>query len=132
MTGHDTSPSELQARRILVLEDDDAVRKGIARLLERAGYRVVCASTPVEAIQIAADQEAPLDLLITDYGLGVLNGRQIAERLVRDRPRLRVLYISGSDRRDVLPEELERPGVAFLQKPFSSETLAEHVRRLIS
>jgi two-component system cell cycle sensor histidine kinase/response regulator CckA len=115
---------------ILVVEDDAAIRSGVQRILERAGYTVLTASTPIEAIQLAADQELPIRLLVTDFGLHAVTGRQVAEVLLRDRPELRVLYVSGHPVAKVLPHGLS-PGTAFLQKPFSMSALLHHVRELL-
>jgi DNA-binding response OmpR family regulator len=115
---------------ILVVEDDAAIRKGVQRILESAGYTVLTASTPIEAIQLAADHELPIRLLVTDFGLHAVTGRQVAEVLLRDRPELRVLYASGHSEAKVLPHGLP-PGTAFLQKPFSMSALLNHVRELL-
>ena len=115
---------------ILVVEDDAAMRGAIQRTLERSGYTVLMASTPIEAIQIAADHELPIRLLVTDFGLPAVNGRQVADVLVRDRPGLRVLYASGYPEAKVIPHGLA-PGTAFLGKPFSVSALLQHVRELL-
>jgi two-component system, cell cycle sensor histidine kinase and response regulator CckA len=115
---------------ILVVEDDAAIRSGVQRILEWAGYTVMTASTPIEAIQLAADHELPIRLLVTDFGLHAITGRQVAEVLLRDRPGLRVLYASGHPEAKVLPHGLP-PGTAFLQKPFSMSALLQHVRELL-
>jgi two-component system cell cycle sensor histidine kinase/response regulator CckA len=114
-----------------VLEDDPAIRAGMRTLLERAGYSVRTAQNPVEAIQLAADHEAPIDLLVTDFGLHAVNGRQVAEVLLRDRPGLRVLFVSGHDEGLILPGG-RRPGTAFLQKPFKPAVLLEQVHQLLT
>jgi two-component system, cell cycle sensor histidine kinase and response regulator CckA len=116
---------------ILVVEDEAAIRRGIERILERAGYTVLTASTPIEAIELAADHELPIRLLVTDFGLHAVTGRQVAEVLLRDRPGLRVLYVSGHPQAKVIPNDRLVPGTAFLQKPFSVSALLDHVRELL-
>jgi two-component system cell cycle sensor histidine kinase/response regulator CckA len=116
---------------ILLVEDDAAIRSGVRRILDRAGYTVLTAATPIEAIQLAADHELPIRLLVTDFGLHAVTGRQVAEVLLRDRPGLRVLYVSGHSIAKVLPHGLP-PGTAFLQKPFSMSALLDHVRELLT
>jgi two-component system, cell cycle sensor histidine kinase and response regulator CckA len=123
------SPAERTT--ILVLEDDAAVLKTTARVLERAGYEVLAASSPAEAVRQVADPGVPLRLLVTDFSFEAVSGHQVAERLMRDRPDLRVLYISGHLEADVLPPERRHPGSAFLQKPFSAERLVGQVRELL-
>jgi two-component system, cell cycle sensor histidine kinase and response regulator CckA len=116
---------------ILVLEDDTTIRTAMLRVLERRGYVMLGAANPIEAIQIAADHELAIRLLITDFGLHAVNGRQVADILLRDRPGLRVLYISGHAEVDVVPQGRRGPGVAFLQKPFSMDALVQQVEKLL-
>jgi DNA-binding NtrC family response regulator len=130
-----TDPADLltepSSDTILVLEDDVMVRTAMLRVLTHAGYPALAAANPIEAIQIAADHELAIRLLITDFGLHAVNGRQVADILVRDRPGLRVLYISGHAEADVVPEGRSGLGVAFLQKPFTMDTLLRQVRELL-
>jgi CheY-like chemotaxis protein len=130
VTGETSPPGSSTGGSILALEDEPAIRAGLRKVLERAGYSVRAAHSPVEAIQLAADHETPIDLLVTDFGLHAVNGRQVADALVRDRPRLRVLFISGHDQGSVLPGG-RVPGTAFLQKPFKPSALVEEVRQLL-
>lgn len=116
---------------ILVLEDDDAIRKAIVRVLERVGYTMLGAASPAEAVALAADAEVPLRLLITDFTFHAVTGRDVAEQLLRDRPDLRILFISGHGQAEVLPNAT-RPGTAFLQKPFTMDALVREVRGLLS
>lgn len=132
MTGDIPSSPAPAGDIILVVEDDTAIRNGIQRILERSGYRVLTAATPIQAIEIAADHEIPIRLLVTDFGLHAVTGPQVAEILLRGRPDLRVLYISGHTQREVLPQGRLPPRSAFLQKPFSLEGLLSHVRGLLS
>jgi two-component system, cell cycle sensor histidine kinase and response regulator CckA len=131
VTGETPPPGRPTGATILLLEDDPAIRAGLRTLLERAGYSVRAAQNPVEAIQLAADHESPIDLLLTDFGLHAVNGRQVAQVLLRDRPGLRVLFVSGHDEELVLPEG-RRPGTAFLQKPFRPAVLLEQVHQLLT
>jgi two-component system cell cycle sensor histidine kinase/response regulator CckA len=116
---------------ILLVEDDVSLRKGIRRLLERAGYAVLTAATSTEAMERAADRNVTIDLLVTDVVLPGVTGRQVAEVLQRARPGLRVLYISGYDESDLSAQGNVRPGDAFLQKPFAVEALLRRVRALL-
>jgi CheY-like chemotaxis protein len=131
VTAETPSPGGPTGARILVLEDDPTIRAGMRTLLERAGYSVRTARSPIEAIQLAADHELPIDLLVTDFGLHAVNGRQVAEVLLRDRPGMRVLFVSGHDEESVLPGG-RRAGTAFLQKPFRPATLLERVHELLT
>jgi DNA-binding response OmpR family regulator len=118
-------------RTILLVEDDASLRKGIRRLLERAGYAVLTAATSTEAMERATDRGVTIDLLVTDLVLPGVSGRQVAEVLQRARPGLRVLYMSGYDESVMSAEGPVRPGDAFLQKPFAVEALLHQVRVLL-
>jgi len=118
-------------KTILVVEDDLAVRNGIRRILERAGYAVITASTALEAMERAAGPETPIDLLLTDFVLPDATGRQLADVLAGARPGLRVLYISGYDEADIAAHRHGGPGAAFLRKPFAVNALLEWVEVLL-
>jgi DNA-binding NtrC family response regulator len=117
---------------ILVVEDVAAIRNGLRRLLEPAGYTVLTASTPTQAIELAADHEVPIHLLLTDVMLPGLTGRQLAGVLVRGRPGLRVLYMSGYSEADLASLGQTDPDASFLQKPFAVETLLLQVREALN
>jgi len=111
---------------VLLAEDQETVRLLIQRALEGRGYAVLAAGNGPEALDLAARHGKPIHLLITDLVMPGMNGRELARRLAMERPRLRVLYVSGH----VRPDTLE-PGVAFLQKPFDPEALAHKVREVL-
>jgi two-component system cell cycle sensor histidine kinase/response regulator CckA len=112
---------------ILLVEDEDVVRAPLHRILEGAGYRVLCASNGLEAIRTAATHEGRIDLLITDVIMPHMGGRDLVERLTSERPNLRVLYISGytGDARAALGAH------AYLQKPFSTTVIRSKVREVL-
>jgi two-component system, cell cycle sensor histidine kinase and response regulator CckA len=117
--------------RILLVEDDTLVRQLVLKLLSEAGYTVETAASAAEAIELVANAEAVFDLLITDVVMPVTNGRELAARLTRARPDLRVLYMSGYAESSVIgPGDLRR-GMHFLSKPFTVETLRRKVRELL-
>jgi len=116
---------------ILVVEDDEVIRNAVRRILQTAGYTVLPASTPMEAIELASNRQVPIHVLLTDVGLLGVTGPQLAKLLVSDRPGLRVLYISGHSEAHVVPVGRVGPGTAFLQKPFTLESLLREVRELL-
>ncbi|WP_437538704.1 ATP-binding protein [Sorangium sp. So ce726] len=116
---------------VLVVEDDDAVRKLIVDVLERRGYGVLSAASGEEALaMLAREGEDAVDLLLTDLVMPGMNGRELAERAVAIHPRARVLYISGYAE-DVLAGAEPDRELALLQKPFTPETLAHRLRELL-
>jgi PAS domain S-box-containing protein len=116
---------------ILLVEDEDAVRALTRRILEQFGYTVVEAPGGADALRFTERYSGPLDLLVTDVVLPGLNGRELAERLERMRPGLRVLYLSGYTDDAVVAHGVLHAEVAFLQKPFTMEALARKVRHTL-
>ncbi|WP_437932248.1 ATP-binding protein [Sorangium sp. So ce291] len=116
---------------VLVVEDDDAVRKLIVEVLERRGYGVVSAASAEEALAaLALEGVDAVDLLLTDLVMPGMNGRELAERALALHPRARVLYMSGyAD--DVFAGAEPDGERALLQKPFTPDTLAQRVRDLL-
>jgi len=114
--------------RILLVEDEDAVRAVVSELLELKGYSVVAVESAEAALRVGGD--VPVDLLVTDVVMPGLDGFQLAERLTARRPGLRVLFTSGYTDEDAGADGLAADA-AFLQKPFTQEQLALHVREIL-
>jgi PAS domain S-box-containing protein len=118
---------------VLLVEDEEAVRKLVARVLKRAGYRVLEAEDPREAIQLASRHRGGLQALVTDVVMPGMGGTELARTLVAMHPRLKVLFMSGYTRSEVLPAEQLGGDSAFLPKPMTpadlTRTLAELVGR---
>jgi two-component system, cell cycle sensor histidine kinase and response regulator CckA len=127
------SSAESRGREtILFVEDDAGVRNSVRRMLEASGYRVISASMPMEAIELAGNYRSPIHVLLTDVGLLGVTGPHLARLLLADRPGLRVLYISGQTEADSMPPGRVGAGTAFLQKPFSMEALLDQLRELLA
>jgi PAS domain S-box-containing protein len=123
---------ERGSETILLVEDDDAVRNLVRRILTGSDYTVLEARNGEEAIQVCRQHEGPLHLLLTDVVLpGGMSGRQIAERLELLRPEARVLYMSGYTDDAIGRHGVLDPGIAFLEKPFAPTTLVHKVRRVL-
>lgn len=108
---------------ILVVDDEAGVRVMIARMLSLSGYSVVSAQSGEEALAIARDYAAPLDLVLTDVRMPGMSGPELVEELVKMRPGIRVMYMSAYSR-DVLPAGVRDTDIPFLNKPFTMRTLA--------
>ncbi|HXD74180.1 MAG TPA: ATP-binding protein [Vicinamibacterales bacterium] len=114
---------------ILLVEDEDPLRAVVARMLGQAGYRVLDARDAREARQLFAQHKDDISVLVTDVIMPEMNGPALAQRLVAERPELRVLFVSGYS--EELPV-LNAPGKSqFLPKPFSSATLVAAVADLL-
>ena len=118
------------SERLLVVEDQDAVRTLIVQMLTRDGYQVIEAASGAAALRAAAAQPEPIQGLVTDVIMPQMSGFVVAERLRARYPGLRVLFMSGFTDREA-PAILDEPGTAFIQKPFSPDDLARNLRDLL-
>jgi PAS domain S-box-containing protein len=117
---------------ILLVEDQDAVRNLISRVLLGSGYRVIEADSGPQALALSDSQVGAIDLLITDVVMPGMSGRELAGRLNARRGPVRVLFISGyAPKGDVQPGLLG-PGEGFLQKPFTPAQITVRVAEILS
>jgi PAS domain S-box-containing protein len=116
---------------VLLAEDAAAVRAVARQVLERNGYAVLEAPNGRTALDLAVKHRGPIHLLVTDVIMPEMSGRQLAERLKEPRPELKVLFVSGYTDDAIIRHGILEPGIAFLQKPFSPESLARKVRELL-
>ncbi|HVP15043.1 MAG TPA: response regulator, partial [Terriglobales bacterium] len=116
---------------ILLVEDETSVRELAACVLREHGYRVIEAGNAERALEAAASLAGPLDLLLTDIVMPGLNGRELAERLGRDRAGLRVLFVSGYSDEALAHQDAACRSGAFLEKPFGPEALLGKVREVL-
>ncbi len=115
---------------ILVVEDEDSIRRLLQICLERYGYRVILAGTGPEALDRLAQAGGQVDLLLTDLVMpGGMGGRELARRLQSLLPQLEVIYLSGYAGEAGANDARLEVGVNFLRKPFALEAIAELVRR---
>jgi len=116
---------------LLVVEDQEEVRKLTKRVLEARGYTVLAARNGAEALEIVAQHPSRIHLMITDVVMPGMNGRELAQHARARRSDLKVLYVSGYTGEAVLQHRLLEPGVAFLQKPFTPDVLARKTREVL-
>jgi CheY-like chemotaxis protein len=119
------------AETILIVEDEAAVRRMAARALAAQGYAILEAENGAEALEVLARGGGPIDLVLTDVVMPLVNGRELGERLSVERPGLRVLFMSGYTDDDIVRRGLLRPGSPFLQKPFMPGDLSRKVREVL-
>jgi len=113
---------------LLVVDDDDSVRHVTAEALRRRGYTIHEARNAEEAIRWSTNAPAKPDLLLTDIVMPAMNGLELASRLMRDNPGMRVLYVSGYTDEVIDMSGNRWRGAPLLQKPFTLAQLAERVR----
>ncbi len=111
----------------LFVEDDPAVRAVTVRSLRAGGYRVLVVAAAQDALDIAKRERGRLRLLVTDVVMPGLDGRALANELVRRDPDLRVLYVSGHAEDVIVTRGVVEPGLAFLPKPFTASSLLARV-----
>jgi two-component system, cell cycle sensor histidine kinase and response regulator CckA len=123
------SPAERRAPRgtetILLVEDEDPVRRVVETMLKRHGYQVIASASSKDALAAAERHRGVIHLLITDMVLPGMSGRKMAECLTAGRPDMKVLYVSGYG------DAKAQSDVHFLQKPFSTEELATKIREVL-
>ncbi len=126
-----SSPPALGRETILLVEDEPSVRSLVERTLSRAGYTVVTAPGPREALAAAAQMGDTIDLLITDVVMPDMRGPQLATQIRRGRPGLRTLFMSGYSDDSLANGGLVDPGLVLMEKPFSPDALALRVREIL-
>jgi len=116
---------------ILVVEDDDQLRRLTHRALAGQGYTVLEADRGTTAMDIARRHKGRIDLLLTDVVMPDTNGRKLADALRTDRPGLRVLFMSGYPDGAIVHHGILDHGVAYLAKPFTTEAVTRKVREVL-
>ena len=136
-----TSPTHVAARpgpttlsgteTVLLVEDDGAVRQTMRTILLRHGYKVLEAANGGEALLICEQHAGPIDLLMTDLIMPRMSGHLLASRLITERPRLKVLYVSGYTELAAHNQALVTGDIHYLPKPVTPTSLARKVREVL-
>jgi len=120
------------AETILVVEDDEALRRVVKRALDAAGYTVLIASNGEEALVASSWHKGDIHLLLTDVVMPRMGGRVLAEQLLRARPNIKVLYMSGFTDNAIVHHGVLDATTHFLGKPFTAIDLARKVREVLA
>ncbi len=134
--GEQASVPPLAVRRrgsetVLVVEDEEQVLRVVSGVLRRCGYEVLCANSPAEALLTSEQHAGEIDLLLSDVIMPRLNGQQLADRLRRTRPGMKVAFMSGYTANVIDGQQLLAPGFVLIQKPFSTSTLLQKIREVL-
>lgn len=116
---------------ILVVEDEPGILQMAVGILERLGYTVVSAPSPGEAVSLFEEYGGKIDLLLTDVVMPEMNGRELAQRLLAQKPDMKCLFMSGYTANVIVHHGVLEKGVHFTQKPFSVRDLARKVRKIL-
>jgi two-component system, cell cycle sensor histidine kinase and response regulator CckA len=115
------------AHTVLLVEDEDGLRDLAKRLLQRHGYTVLVAADADEALRLFEGNPS-IDVLLTDVVMPGVSGPELTMQLIQQRPALKVIYMSGYTEDAIVHHGVLKPGIAFLNKPFTSETLGAKIR----
>jgi len=124
-------PAAGGSETVLVVEDDEQVRSATARGLSARGYRVLTAASGEEAIRLSRATESTIDLLLSDVVMPGMGGKELASRLVAERPGMGVLFSSGYAEDAIVHRGVLEPGLEFLPKPYTQNELALRVRAVL-
>jgi CheY-like chemotaxis protein len=113
---------------ILVVEDEEALRRVARRILGAAGYTVLAAANGDEALAICAQHVGDIHLILTDVVMPRMSGKMLAQKLAQTRPTLKVLYMSGYTDDAIVHHGVLDAETQFLAKPFTAPDLARKVR----
>jgi two-component system cell cycle sensor histidine kinase/response regulator CckA len=129
----DPRPSDGPATRtVLVVDDEEMVRRLAARMLVMLGYRVLEARSGQEAVRLLRRGAHRIDGVLTDVAMPGIGGRELGETIVRCWPQIRVLYMSGFAANRMVSDGTLDPRVPFIQKPFTTDQLGRRVRDLLA
>jgi PAS domain S-box-containing protein len=130
--GAAAAPATVQGTEtLLVVENEAPLRELTRRMLEAKGYTVLTAATPTDALALVERHAGPIHLAVNDVILPGMDGPELARRLDKARPGLRVLFVSGYANEAIVHQGVLDPGVAYLPKPFTAEALARKVREVL-
>ncbi len=116
---------------VLLVEDEENVRRLLNHVLQKRGYQVLEASDGMEALRIFEERAEEIHLVITDMVMPRMNGRELGERLLQVRADTRIIYMSGYTDDVLMRTGAIGPGISFLQKPLRPDVLAAKVREAL-
>jgi signal transduction histidine kinase/ActR/RegA family two-component response regulator len=127
-SGGDAAKQRGHNETILLVEDEQSVRALARRVLVRAGFRVLEAATPIDALRLAREHFQEIQLVLSDVVMPEMNGPEVVSKIAQLCPRARVLFISGYTDDELTGRGLANPAIQLLRKPFSAQQLVERVR----
>ncbi len=124
-------PTALGHETILLVEDEAAILAMTVRMLERLGYTVLTANAPDAAISLTEEFSGEIHVLLTDVIMPGMNGRDLADLLLKAYPKMRCLFMSGYTANIISSQGVLSEGMNFIQKPFSKKELAAKIRQVV-
>lgn len=118
-------------KNILLVEDEKIIREMMREILSSAGYDVTTAENGVEALEICETSDKKFDLLITDFEMPQMNGRELAEKVKASCEQAKILFVSGYAGDDDFLRNLSSDGKYFVAKPFSPDSFTAKVKAVL-
>jgi PAS domain S-box-containing protein len=128
----EADPAQGGSETVLVCEDEDSVRRLTVVQLREAGYTVIEAENGEQALSQAAEMDIPVDLLVTDVIMPLMDGKTLSEQLTASHPGLKTLFVSGYTAHAIARHGVLDKGLDFIEKPFNRNTLLTRVRKILN
>ena len=125
------SPPQGASETVMVVEDDENVRRLTARILGENGYQVIEADSGAQAVNLARHHDGPIHLLLTDVVMPGMSGKELADTIMEARPEVAVLFMSGYTDDVIAQHGVLKEGMQFLPKPFTAQSLTQKVREVL-
>ncbi len=116
---------------VLLVEDDYGVRELAESVLTEYGYHALVAESPAEAIELAKKHSGEIDFLLTDVIMPGMTGKDLAEKIIKTNPKMKILYMSGYTDNAIVQHRVLNKKVEFIQKPFTPLALLKKIRQMI-
>ena len=116
---------------VLLVEDDKSLLNLARKVFRQSGYNVLEAQNGEDALKVVEEHEGPIHLILTDVVMPEMNGRELAERIMLLFPEIKVIYMSGYTDNAISHHGVLEPGVNFIEKPFTPESLMRKIREVL-
>jgi two-component system cell cycle sensor histidine kinase/response regulator CckA len=116
---------------VLLVEEQARLRRVVSVMLKSSGYKVLAVESPEKGLQAVREHTGPIELLITDVILPGMNGRALAEEILKMRPETKVLFVSGYTENALILDGQLDLAINFLAKPFTVEALGRKMREIL-
>jgi two-component system cell cycle sensor histidine kinase/response regulator CckA len=127
-----SGPEPRGTETVLLVEDDSAVRHLACNILERQGYKVLCAINGQDGLRVARERkDQQISLVITDIVMPLMSGKVMVKWLRETYPGLKILFTSGYNDEIIFQQDLDKPGIAYLPKPYTPAILTYKVREML-
>lgn len=121
----------MNPKTILIVDDEQSIRQLLRRIFSREGFLILEASNGKEALDVFKRETGKIQLVLMDMSMPQMDGQTCARLMLKERPQIPMVYMSGDMDAARMPAELNKPGTAFLSKPFSNEEMLLTAREVL-